>query len=74
MTDQANPYEEATLDPYQQLELHGEDLEQHLELGLPQEHPHVFAQALLGQLARLPLMDLEDESELFSAHTVALSA
>ena len=73
MTDQANTQEEA-LAPYQQMELHAEDLEEYNELGLPSVHPHLFAKAMLAQLERIPLMELDRDQELFSAHTVALSA
>lgn len=62
------------LEPYYQTELHTEDLEEHNALGLPHAHPHMFAKALLGQLARLPLLELDRDQEHFSEHTVALSA
>ena len=66
--------EEIALEKYEQIQLHGEDLEEYNELGLPHEHPHVLAKATLEQLARLPLMDMESDQEPYSEHTVALSA
>lgn len=62
------------LAPFYQTELHAEDLEEHNELGLPHTHPHLFAKALLAQLERLPLMEIDRDQEQFSEHTVALSA
>lgn len=62
------------LEPYHQTALHGEDLDEHNELGLPNTHPHLFAKALLAQLARLPLMEMDRDQDQFSEHTVALSA
>lgn len=73
MTDQDTNQEER-LDVYHQMELYGEDLEQYNELGLPHVHPHLLAKAMLAQLERLPLMELERDTESFSEHTVALSA
>lgn len=79
MTEQANTNEDtgleaAALSAYHQVELHAEDLDQYNELGLPHVHPHLFSKSLLAQLARLPLMDMDREREVFSEHTVALSA
>lgn len=62
------------LAPYFQTELHAEDLDEHNELGLPNDHPHLFAKAMLAQLTRLPLMEIDRDQEQFSEHTVALSA
>ncbi len=79
MTEQANTNEETGLEAealsvYHQVELHAEDLDEYTELGLPSAHPHLFAKSLLAQLARLPLMELDREREVYSEHTVALSA
>lgn len=65
---------EAVLGNYERIELQGEDLDEYNELRLPHDHPHVLAKAMLSQLERLPMMEMDSDQELFSGHRVALSA
>ncbi len=52
--------EEQSFEP---IELSVDEQEEHDQLGLPNTPPHLFSQALLQQLARLPLIE--------EAHAVA---